>query len=452
MRIVHALERYLPDASGGTEVYVSGLARELVKLGVDSTIAAAWDASQVTTYSFDGIEVFRYPGRGTPHLRQIRGELPHDGFSAFAEWLVSRQLDIFHQHSWTLGCGLHHLRHAKQLGLATVLTVHVPANICLRGTMMLNGQNACTAKASVRTCAPCWSAFRGAGPIVGGAVSRVPLALSRIAKGAAFSSRTLTALATPALVEAHCNSIAEMIRLSDRIVAVCRWVYEALLVNGVPAEKLVLSRQGTAEPKHRKARERTAAAPLRVGFIGRWSPTKGVGVLVEAVRRMPADAAIELHVHAMPGAAPEELYRREVVALAEGDPRIIFGPPLPREDVADVLQTFDVLAVPSQWLETGPLVVLEAQSVGTPVVGSRLGGIAELIRDGIDGVLVPHHDVSAWTDALLTLIRNHSLVATLQRNVPSARTMHDVAIDMAALYRELHTLHRAAEAAPLAAD
>ena len=57
------------------------------------------------------------------------------------------------------------------------------------------------------------------------------------------------------------------------------------------------------------------------------------------------------------------------------------------------LSRIDVLAVPSQWLETGPLVVLEAFAAGTPVIGSDLGGIRELVSDGRDGLLVPHDDV-----------------------------------------------------------
>ena len=47
-----------------------------------------------------------------------------------------------------------------------------------------------------------------------------------------------------------------------------------------------------------------------------------------------------------------------------------------------MLAGFDMLAVPSQWQETGPLVVFEAQALGVPVLGSDLGGIAELITPG----------------------------------------------------------------------
>ena len=44
------------------------------------------------------------------------------------------------------------------------------------------------------------------------------------------------------------------------------------------------------------------------------------------------------------------------------------------------MANFDLLAVPSQWMETGPIVVLEAHAVGTPVLGANLGGIAELVH------------------------------------------------------------------------
>ena len=53
----------------------------------------------------------------------------------------------------------------------------------------------------------------------------------------------------------------------------------------------------------------------------------------------------------------------------------------------ETIRKYDALVVPSVWLETGPLVVLEAFAAGVPVIGSRLGGIAEMVRDGVDGLL-----------------------------------------------------------------
>jgi glycosyltransferase involved in cell wall biosynthesis len=82
------------------------------------------------------------------------------------------------------------------------------------------------------------------------------------------------------------------------------------------------------------------------------------------------------------------------------------------------------------------LVALEAKAAGLPVIGSRLGGIAELVREPEDGVLLPPGDIGAWTAAIVTIASNPA-----RRPRPSGatavRTMRQAADDMAALYTSL---------------
>jgi glycosyltransferase involved in cell wall biosynthesis len=110
--------------------------------------------------------------------------------------------------------------------------------------------------------------------------------------------------------------------------------------------------------------------------------------------------------------------------------------------VPTFLSKIDVLAVPSQWLETGPLVLLEAFAAGTPVIGSDLGGIGELVRHDENGILVPHDDVGAWTAAMTRLANDPALLDRLRQGMGSVRTMSDVGCDMAELYRELTGIDR----------
>ena len=80
-------------------------------------------------------------------------------------------------------------------------------------------------------------------------------------------------------------------------------------------------------------------------------------------------------------------YGRELQHQLENDHRFEVKYNLPNDQLLKVLSGFDLCVVPSLWLETGPLVVLESFAAGVPVLGSRLGGIAELVRDGVDGLL-----------------------------------------------------------------
>ena len=74
-----------------------------------------------------------------------------------------------------------------------------------------------------------------------------------------------------------------------------------------------------------------------------------------------------------------------------------------RDDVGSVLSSCKVLLVPSR-AEGLPLVLLEAWSCGTPVVASSVGGIPEVVRNGVDGVLVPPDDIDAWVESVGSLL------------------------------------------------
>ena len=231
-----------------------------------------------------------------------------------------------------------------------------------------------------------------------------------------------------------------MVANADRIVAVCEWLYEALAANGVPRDKLLLNRQGIGLAFRDAAgvvRQRyVAEGPLRLLYIGRWDEVKGIDVVVAAVRTLPAHVDVVLTVYGIASMAGEHDYEAHVRASAAGDPRIIFKSPVSRADLVSLLSAHDALVAPSVWLETGPLVVLEAQAAGLFVLGSRLGGIAELVGNGPAGALVEAGNVQAWALAIEVLAKQH-VAGGLPRSDHEVRTMDAVAAEMADVYRSL---------------
>ena len=82
----------------------------------------------------------------------------------------------------------------------------------------------------------------------------------------------------------------------------------------------------------------------------------------------------------------------------------------------------DVAVLPS-YREAQGLTVLEAMALSRPVVASNVGGIPEMIEDGVTGLLVPPHDADALAGAIIRLLRDHSYADTL------ARAGHDLVHD-----------------------
>jgi glycosyltransferase involved in cell wall biosynthesis len=265
----------------------------------------------------------------------------------------------------------------------------------------------------------------------------MPAGLSQGAADAARPTRLSTALSARALAREKRAQFRRMVAAADRIVAVCGWLEEALRRNGVPEEKLVLSRQGVSfDPTGQAATQPVADKTCHVGFLGRWHETKGLHVLLGALRLLPADLPIQLHLFGMCSSDEDRAYRAKVLAGLEGDPRLKLEQPVAREHVPAVLARLDLLADPSQCLETGPLVVLEAQAMGVPVLGSDLGGIQELVTHGVDGWLVDPRDCAAWADAIVRAAKGDLLPAQAE---PRRRVRHmaDAARDMAGLYESL---------------
>jgi len=149
------------------------------------------------------------------------------------------------------------------------------------------------------------------------------------------------------------------------------------------------------------------------------------------------DLCLTLDVYGIAQDADGARYRDELVTLSASDPRIRFLAPVAPDRIVETLASYDATVVPSQWLETGPLTVLESFAAGTPAIGSNLGGIAELVSHDVDGWLVRHADVEAWELALRRLSTDRALLERLRAGVRAPRSTHDVARDMAALYESI---------------
>jgi glycosyltransferase involved in cell wall biosynthesis len=182
------------------------------------------------------------------------------------------------------------------------------------------------------------------------------------------------------------------------------------------------------------SRERSGhEGPVRLLFLGRWDPMKGIDVVVRAIRALPTEIPVHLTICAVPMPEDNSGYEASVHALINGDPRISIKGPVARNQLAATFADHDAMVIPSIGLETGPLVALEAQAAGLHIIGSRRGGIAELV-DESSGELIESGNVAAWAEAIKRLAQSK---AALPRSPRPVRTMAMVAREMADLYGDV---------------
>jgi glycosyltransferase involved in cell wall biosynthesis len=438
MRIVHALGWYFPDSLGGTEVYVAALSRYLREGGHEVLVAAPDARSEVArSYEHDGVEVYRYPIPQRPTRAEVQSRSATRGTGDFHRWLERTKPDVFHCHSLVTGLGLEELRVARALGARVIATCHTPSLgfLCQRGTMMSWGRELCDGIAEPAKCASCSLQARGLPEPMARWMGALPQGLSEM--GGRIPGRLGTAIGMKDLIRRNAALQRELLDTVDAFVLLTAWALKAVAANQGSERKLALNRLGIeANGFARPAGQRSSRDPIRFGYLGRFHEPKGIFVLAEAIRSLPRSLPLSVELRGPMLSDGDRVAREKLEAMLGGDSRIRFAPAVEHEDTGRVLAGYDVLLCPSICLEGGPTVAMEAQAVGTPVIGSRIGGLAEIVEDGANGRLLPPGDSKALESSIREVAEDPKRIERWRSRLPAPRTMDEVARDYMTLYRE----------------
>ncbi len=199
-------------------------------------------------------------------------------------------------------------------------------------------------------------------------------------------------------------------RRSDRVVAISSYTAGELreLVD-VPIEVIPYT---TSLPDPGPAVAHDGAGPIL--FVGRLVERKGVAHLLEALARLdPGERRLEVVGEGPERPALETLARR----LGVGD-RVVFRGWIPASELQQCYARAAVCVLPAVTDARGDteglgVVLLEAMNCGTPVIASRIGGIPDIVEDGVSGLLVAPGDPDALAAALQRLLGDRALARRL---------------------------------------
>ncbi len=449
LHVLYVVHGFAPDTWAGTEIYTLELAQEMKRRGHRVSVFARTPAKEggdgefeVERTEFAGLPVYRMPHH-LEHARLRESYREPRAEEALRGVIEQERPDVVHfQHLLHMSAGL--VDVAKSAGLPTVMHAHDYWALCPRVQMIRPDAKRCERNMGLgcQICVrdgdlaavPRWAELtQRVGPWADRA-GRV------IESGIAGRRAAERARAYRDLREREACVLGAY-AANDLLIAPSRFLRDRLLETGVFDERKIAFSENGIVPL-RGAAEKKRPDPegrVRLGFIGSLVWYKGVDVLLRAYRRIePAPVSLSIYGDFRPD---EDAYHASLRGLASGG--VTFHGRLDRDRLSDAFAQIDVLVVPSVWFENCPTAIREAFLASTPVVTSELGGMAESVRDGVDGLLFPAGDDAALATCLARFVSEPRLLEVLSRDFPPVKSMHDDAALCEARYRSLVTFAHA---------
>jgi glycosyltransferase involved in cell wall biosynthesis len=395
------LAQFFPPVVGGEERHVHNLGRWLTK-NHDVTVVTYADRTGMRTQDGMRIRTVRPATASLPFLygdgdRLYAPPLPDPAVTrALRRILVEERPDVIHAHNWIVN-SIIPLRRTTRIPI--VLTLHDYSHVCVTKRFMYMGGTVCGGP-SPRRCTRCSCDHYGG-----------PVGLLTVAGGQVGRALRRHAL--------------------DRIIAVSSAVarHTGLATSGTPFEVI----PNFIPDDLLDTRAHTVPSGMTAGdyllYVGDLSRDKGVGVLVDAYSRLPTDRPPLLMVGRRTPDTPRILPAGAVVA-----------DPWDHEKIMQALAGAAVVVVPSIWPDPCPTVVLEAMAAGCPIVTTGMGGIADMINHGTDGLIVPASAVGPLATAINMLLADpaqRERLGRAARKRAAGFTAGHVVPRIEAVYRDL---------------
>ncbi len=464
LSILYVVHGFPPDSWAGTEVYTLELARAMARLGHRVSVLARAPCAlpleqggrpdfSMSCDDFQGLRVWRMVHRiEHRNLREsYRQPLAED---RFREVLQQEQPDLVHfQHLLHFSAGLPQM--TKQRGIPSLVTCNDYWGLCARVQMIRPDGVVCQENQGlgclvcVKQKAPGHIPFaRQAFPLVGPLIPMARLLAEHPRIPSAKVRRRLARLNhARQIVLSRWGRDYEHMRerqpyvlagyaAADLLIAPSRFLRAKYLASGAfDPRRCVYSDYGmrTADV-HRVDKAPDPAGRLRLGFIGSVVWYKGLDVLVRAVRQLDGrPLVLKVHGRFDPGADP---HHAEIARLAQGG-AVEFHGGFDNARLAEVLAGVDLLVVPSVWFENSPLTIHEAFLHRTPVLTSNIGGMAELVEDGVDGLHFAVGDHQDLARVIQGLLDRPERVAALSKRFGRVKSIEEHGREMEYRYKAL---------------
>lgn len=432
--ILIAAHGFPPTHSAGAERRAERMARWLAANGYKTTVFAVENVAapgfNVETSQQDNFTVHRlhYNVKDGDHFRNMY-DYPLVG-QAFREVLASERFDLVHVVCGYLlgGQVIHAVREA---GLPLVLTLTEFWFMCARLNLIHETGDLCNGPDSDEKCMRCLMEEKRRYRLPAKAMPQIMNAFWSVAQNLPFSKGMTAA------VEARQETLKQALEAVDVVICPSQFLKNKFTEYGFDTRRFMYMRQGLnlSAAAALKA-ERPADGSLRLGYTGQIKTHKGVDVLVDAaIELLKVGHNLSLDVW---GAENEEpAYVEMLKERSAAYPTIRWNGRYSGSDVWQVMADFDVMVIPSRWYENSPNAILEAYAMRLPVIGTNLGGMAELIEHEKTGLVFTLNSVRDLRYQIERLLLEPGLLQHLKASIPPVKSIEEEMRELESIYSEL---------------
>jgi len=238
------------------------------------------------------------------------------------------------------------------------------------------------------------------------------------------------------LRELYCQRFLSYV---DHFVAPSQFLADRLVKWGLPAKKISVIENLLPDAAISDISTTLPRTNLRAGFFGQISRLKGINVLLDAARLLErdGDSAISIDIYGEYRGQPPEFQAEFLERLAGAGLNVTYHGPYQSTDVTQLMRQVDAIIVPSIWWENSPLVIQEALRARRPIICSNIGGMAEKVRQGMDGWHFPVGNAVSLASLLRQVAADRSHLEGIQRTMGRTSLAESVAHAHERIYRGL---------------
>lgn len=372
------------------------------ELVVATMVASKRDKSVTATICAKGLDY---------RLIDIVGKNRREQIESVTNFISENGIDIVHSNMIE---GID-IEACRNLNIPIVNTIHIGGFVCPRGGGFLKYDDSICSQPVGSQCARCMAKDMPF-PTLTYALHRLTPDRLKMATAKRLD-RFVLYLSAFLRMTTEPKAKQEFAKLANysHVIAADERLIELLKMNGI-TERVHLLPHGVKERCRLPMPSIAENTPIKFYFLARAEYSKGLHILVEALKGIPLDK-YELHVigdTAYLGKKSEKYFQR--IKKQCESLNVVFDGRVPNDKLEDVIKDYHVMVHSAIFLEIYGIAIAESLSMGRPVLATRCGGAEMQIQDGVNGWLIPPNDADALREAILHIISHREEIVEYGNN------------------------------------